>query len=454
MRHVTIPTTPLEQIPKTVQVIGKTIRDGTTNPSIRLHTAQLVTKAPRKNYLAQTKIIFDDILKNWRYVFDPVGRETVVGSGLAAWKLVHGGKGNRLGFGDCDDVTALSGAMLQSVGFPARVVTVTMPGRSSDSHVYIETKIPSLGWMPFDPVAYPNLKFGCEPPSIKKTRWDLNGKILSITGDHPGQSLNGVDEMYNQQGQRGEAWEQTPLEALGLAGKDSETMPDRWETAGLNGFGSYADNLGIIDGYSMNGFAEVELDGDEMVMTPIIEVDPANFSYLKKYGKPYQGMQGLGEDGATYSYVPSEDGLSGIWSRIKKGSRKVRRRIKKRARKIIKKIPGGKYALRFARKAKRVALKVVKPVLRKIAKYAKYIAPIAAIIPGIGPAITAGLIATGKVAQIASKMGVFQSKKTGKLKFKNPQQKRRFQLVMQRESRRLKPMRIKPLRMRRVARGY
>jgi len=260
--------------------------------------------------------------------------------------------------------------------------------------------------------------------------------------------------MYNQQGQRGEAWEQTPLEALGLAGKDSETMPDRWETAGLNGFGSYADNLGIIDGYSMNGFAEVELDGDEMVMTPIIEVDPANFSYLKKYGKPYQGMQGLGEDGATYSYVPSEDGLSGIWSRIKKGSRKVRRRIKKRARKIIKKIPGGKYALRFARKAKRVALKVVKPVLRKIAKYAKYIAPIAAIIPGIGPAITAGLIATGKVAQIASKMGVFQSKKTGKLKFKNPQQKRRFQLVMQRESRRLKPMRIKPLRMRRVARGY
>jgi len=429
MKQITIPTKPNEQIPKTVQVIGKAIQNGTTTPQIRIHSATLATTAPRKNYLAQAKAIFDDVLKNWRYVFDPVGRETVVASGKAAWNLVHGGLGNRLGFGDCDDTTALSGAMLQSIGFPVRIVTTMMPGRRSDSHVYIETKIPRIGWIPFDPVAYPEFKFTQEPPSIRRTRWDLNGNVLSVTGRRPSGELHGVDNMNSAYQQH---WDERPLEDLGLAGLDDTTEPDRFETAGLVGFGAAADRYGVIDGFSLGGFAEVELDGDSSyVMTPMIEVNKRDFGYLQRYGRPYAGMNGLGCDGALYAYMPSEDGLSGLWSRIKRGVRKIRKRVRRRAKRIIKKARrAGKYLVKFGKKVKKVALKTIKPVLRKIGKFSKYLAPIAAIVPGIGPAITAGLMATGKVAEIAQKFGVMQSKKTGKLIFKNPKQRKLFQRAL------------------------
>ena len=79
------------------------------------------------------------------------------------------------------------------------------------------------------------------------------------------------------------------------------------------------------------------------------------------------------------------------------------KKIKKGIRKVISKIPGGKFLLKIADKIHKVAMKFVKPLMKFVGKYASKLAPFAAIIPGFGPAIAAGLHVAGKIAQVYNK---------------------------------------------------
>jgi hypothetical protein len=126
---------------------------------------------------------------------------------------------------------------------------------------------------------------------------------------------------------------------------------------------------------------------------------------MQVWKQPKDGMLALGDDGTIYQY----DGTLGrgffkrLFRRVAKGIRKVAKRIKKGIRKVISKLPGGKFILKIADKIHKVAMKIVKPLMKFVGKYASKLAPFAAMIPGFGPAIAAGLHISGKIANIYNK---------------------------------------------------
>ena len=120
---------------------------------------------------------------------------------------------------------------------------------------------------------------------------------------------------------------------------------------------------------------------------------------------------------------------------------KVRKRIKAGLRKVISKLPGGKTILKIAGKIKKVAMKIVKPLVKFVGKYASKLAPIAALIPGYGPAIAAGLKIAGKVANAMNKYGVKIAGKAGQVRTlvsKDPEAIKRMQKELAIEAQKLK----------------
>lgn len=202
-----------------------------------------------------------------------------------------------------------------------------------------------------------------------------------------------------------------------LGFEESSATPQEWSSVGLAGFGYLAGEMGVISGDEQNlPLAEVMSDADGIARTPLVELAPQDFQYVKQYGQPYNGMLGLGDDGTVYQYNGNLGAgfFSKLFKRIRKGVRKVAQRIKKGLRKIISKLPGGKWILKIADKIHKVAMKLVRPLMKFVGKYASKLAPIAALIPGYGPAIAAGLKIAGKVANLMNKYGVKLAGKKGK----------------------------------------
>lgn len=88
-------------------------------------TARAIIKgaAPRDE-VAQAQAIRDWLLKSFRFVKDPVGRELLESP---TYQLAQY---DRVGFvqGDCDDASSLAGALLMSIGIPAQYVAVDIVG--------------------------------------------------------------------------------------------------------------------------------------------------------------------------------------------------------------------------------------------------------------------------------------------------------------------------------------
>lgn len=193
---------------------------------------------------------------------------------------------------------------------------------------------------------------------------------------------------------------------LGADDYDGRNEPAEWSSVGLRDFGYLVPNYdarggGIIQGGMLGGLsAEVipEYQGG-MARTPMIELAPKDYEYMQQVGQPYPGMYGLGDDGTVYQY----DGLGGFFKRLFRKVKKVAKRIRKGIRKVVKRLPGGKMLLKIGGKIRKIAMKVVKPMTKFIGKYAGKLAPIAAMIPGYGTAIAAGLRIAAPIARTASK---------------------------------------------------
>ena len=86
-------------------------------------------------------------------------------------------------------------------------------------------------------------------------------------------------------------------------------------------------------------------------------------------------------------------------------------------------------------------MKIVKPLVKFVGKYASKLAPIAALIPGYGPAIAAGLKIAGKVANAMNKYGVKIAGKVGQVRTlvsKDPEAIKRMQKELAIEAQKLK----------------
>ena len=186
--------------------------------------------------------------------------------------------------------------------------------------------------------------------------------------------------------------------------------PEEWATYGLLGFGAYAPyyderyGSAMLPAESVMGALHAEIDPsvyNGLARTPLIELSPKDYDYMRVTHQPYDGMWGLGDDGQIYQYSGLHGFFKRMFKKMKKKIKKVARRIRKVARKIIKRLPGGKMLIKIGGKIRKIAMKVIKPMTKFIGKYAAKLAPIARFIPGYGPAIAAGLRVAGKVARVS-----------------------------------------------------
>jgi hypothetical protein len=419
------PRTVGEQMRRTVALVGKAIREGATYLPLRDHAARVAATAPPKDFRLQLRALYADFIKRWRYVRDPRNAEFVAASGPAIWNLVYGG-GVRQGVGDCDDASAAFGAAAHAIGFPVRLVTSVPLRHRFDprlrklpGHIYPEIYVKPLGWIAADPVVWPKHGLGHHSPALRRYRFDLWGRPL-------GGSIHGADDMSGEEvgimygaSDDIQSWQDHGLAehgyALGYAeGETYGAMPLDWSVYGLQGFGATADR--IYDTSNAGMLAEVTTDAYGLARTPMVEMRPEDVEHVRTYGRPYDGMLGLGDDGSVYQWRPSAGfALGGFFKKIFGGVAKMAMKLAKKglrfAKKLIAKMPGGKYLVKFMDRIHKVAMKLVKPLMKIIGPLAARLAPIAAMIPGYGPLISVALKATGTISKLMLKHGIRQTKK-------------------------------------------
>lgn len=238
---------------------------------------------------------------------------------------------------------------------------------------------------------------------------------------------------------------------------DGEPLYD-FRVHGVKDFGIYADQMGIMGGMGL--MAEVETDDTGRAWTPQLEIAPHDFMYVQKNGGAYDGMLGLSDDAEPYVYDASlgffkrlfrkaRKKIRGVRKKIRGGIRRVARGMKRFGKRLLKRIPGGKYLLRLGKKIWKVANKFVKPLMKLVGKYAKKLAPVAALIPGYGPAIAAAMYKAGDIAKLMLKYNVKSVAKkvgAGRLRFPSGKTAKKFQKA-------LKKVAKKTLRKRRKAKA-
>lgn len=179
------------QMRETIRRIGRAIRRASVYPPIRNHAAKIASLAPPKNFLGQLRAVYNDFVRRWRYVRDPVSREMLTNSPRAIWRLTMAGDGvgagAGYGVGDCDCVSAALGAVLEAIGFKTRLGTTANKGSSPGrlfGHVFVQAAVPGFGWVTLDPVLHPWKKFGAVASHSRIGFWDLDGNFLGFRGNY------------------------------------------------------------------------------------------------------------------------------------------------------------------------------------------------------------------------------------------------------------------------------
>lgn len=441
---------PKDQIKKTLSSIGQAILNAAEYLPIRNHAAKVAARAKPKDFIGQLNAVYQDFISRWKYVRDPIHKELVTYSPQAVAGLILGldgmGAGEGVGVGDCDDATVALGALLSSIGFPVRMATTAAPGKNKPwSHVFIQAHTP-IGWVSVDPVLHPHAPPLMTAPHSKIAYYDLKGELLGY-GNTDRDNTEGDTMLGNAQFQ-----DYSGLYGVGYY--QNNPMPQDWETVGLKDFGYLSASMGLISGDEIPPIAvEVMTDAQGFARTPMLELSPSDYKFMQTVRTPYDGMLALGDDGEVYVYDGMGSYLGRGWfkrlrKRIKKGFQRIRKGVKKIAsrirsglKKVISKLPGGKTILKIAGKIRKVAMKIVKPLVKFVGKYASKLAPIAALIPGYGPAIAAGLKIAGKVANAMNKYGVKIAGKAGQVRTlvsKDPEAIKRMQQELAIEAQKLK----------------
>lgn len=108
-----------------------------------------------KDYSSEYLALYNLVLQRCRYMRDPRTVELVRAPYLVAREILSGGRPSL----DCDDMSALIGALILAVGGNLRYVTVAFrdqfhAGQRQYSHVFSQALEPRTGlWIVLDPVA-------------------------------------------------------------------------------------------------------------------------------------------------------------------------------------------------------------------------------------------------------------------------------------------------------------
>ncbi len=152
---------------QTIRLMRYLVEGALTDPTFIRFAVDLVRNVPAYDQLGEVGAIFAWVQSNIRYTMDPVSKE----------KLYPPQELLKIRAGDCDDVSMLLGALALALGYPARLVTLSVDPAAPDefSHVYVEVEVPpgSDQWLPLD-AARPDAQFAQQPPGyFRKRAWSL-----------------------------------------------------------------------------------------------------------------------------------------------------------------------------------------------------------------------------------------------------------------------------------------
>jgi transglutaminase-like putative cysteine protease len=125
-----------------------------SDPAIINAAVSVVYLMPEKDEFSEARALFHYVQRHIRYVRDVHGLETLASPRLTLARMV----------GDCDDQTALLGAMLESVGIPTRLVMAAYTSEDFE-HVYLQA-FAGGEWHSCDPTEHN--EFGWEAPGAHK----------------------------------------------------------------------------------------------------------------------------------------------------------------------------------------------------------------------------------------------------------------------------------------------
>ena len=156
--------------PGTAQTIAimRQLVDAALKDARFVHTAvDIVRSVPAYDDLGEVRALYNWVISNIRFTKDPISKE----------KLIPPQELLKIKAGDCDDISMLLAALAMSIGYNARLITVSANPASPDdfSHVYVEVETPggSGQWLPLD-AARPDSQFGSGPPIYyRKRAWSL-----------------------------------------------------------------------------------------------------------------------------------------------------------------------------------------------------------------------------------------------------------------------------------------
>lgn len=151
-------------IAQTVLSMQQLIDSGARSPGVRSNAVEIIRRAgvQEKDSHGEVRAVFEWVKANFHFIKDPHGRETL---GTADFLL-------ELRAGDCDDYVVVLGALLSSLGYPVKIVTIKADADEPErySHVYLHVLVDG-NWIALDSTQR-NSIVGWEPPRyFKRAVW-------------------------------------------------------------------------------------------------------------------------------------------------------------------------------------------------------------------------------------------------------------------------------------------
>jgi hypothetical protein len=237
---------------------------------------------------------------------------------------------------------------------------------------------------------------------------------------------------------------------LGLSDDSEPTPLGDWSTNIVKDFGAYLPEMGFLSG---PGLPPVEVTDEDIATsgfgggfrTPMLEVLPADYQHFRFHGTMPDGALALGDDGTIYQYDGMDGFFKKLFKKVRRGIKKIRGKIRKGIRKLLKRTKFGRIILKVRDKIVGVMMKIVKPLMKFVGRWAGKIAPIAAMIPGYGTVIAGALTVAGKIAKTFNKVNavmkdvVSPDGKGGEIKhkkifFKTPAHEAEFKRLLKQEA--------------------
>jgi len=147
-----------------VELIARNIQKGRISPLVHIFASQALTDrcgdawcVAEKDWTGEIQQIGAHIRRTIRYTLDTHNIDTYRTPDRTI----------QLALGDCDDMVALAGSVLQAVGYPILIKVIQMEGEPDFHHIYLMTGTPPENpqdWIAVD--ATQPQPVGYEPPGI------------------------------------------------------------------------------------------------------------------------------------------------------------------------------------------------------------------------------------------------------------------------------------------------